>query len=45
MPLHAPRTFPIHNASINVLNHHRQQWRVAHWGDIGHLSVPALDEL
>lgn len=45
MPLHTPRTFPIHNASINVLSHHRQQWRVASWGDISHLSVPALDEV
>lgn len=43
MPLHAPRTFPIQNASINVLRH-EGRWRVAHWGDVSHLTVRALDE-
>lgn len=44
LPLHAARTFPIRNASVNVLRHEKQQWQVAQWGDISHLSTAvALD--
>jgi probable phosphoglycerate mutase len=44
MPVHAKRTFPIHNASINVLRHHRGQWQVMSWGDVAHLSTRSLDD-
>jgi 2,3-bisphosphoglycerate-dependent phosphoglycerate mutase len=37
MPLSAPRDFPIYNASINVLSHAEDRWRIDAWGDVSHL--------
>lgn len=37
MPLSAPRDFPIYNASVNVLRHDGNRWRIDTWGDVSHL--------
>lgn len=37
MLLAAARDFPIYNASINVLCHDGDGWRVDSWGDVSHL--------
>jgi probable phosphoglycerate mutase len=37
MPLSATRNFPIYNASVNILSHDRQGWRIDSWGDVSHL--------
>jgi probable phosphoglycerate mutase len=43
MPLDATRTFPIHNASINVLRHAQDNWSIVSWGDVSHLPAHALE--
>ncbi|MBI3528673.1 MAG: histidine phosphatase family protein [Betaproteobacteria bacterium] len=37
MPLSASRNFPIYNASVNILSHDKQGWRIDAWGDVSHL--------
>jgi len=45
MPLDAPRSFPIHNASLNVLRHRGGVWTVESWGDVSHLPQElAMDD-
>lgn len=45
MPLSASRTFPIYNASVNVLSHDDQGWRIESWGDVSHLPQElAMDD-
>jgi probable phosphoglycerate mutase len=43
--LEAPRTFPIHNASINTFQVQDKQFRLVDWGDISHLpDQSVMDE-
>lgn len=45
MPLSASRTFPIYNASVNILSHDEQGWRIDSWGDVSHLPQElAMDD-
>jgi len=45
MPLNAPRDFPIHNASVNVLHRRGGIWTVESWGDVSHLPEElAMDD-
>jgi probable phosphoglycerate mutase len=44
MPLATPRSFPIHNASINRFTLDEGRLALEHWGDVDHLAV-AMDEL
>ena len=45
MPLDAPRSFPIYNASVNILIHDRGRWEIAAWGDVSHLPQElAMDD-
>jgi probable phosphoglycerate mutase len=45
MPLSALRTFPIYNASVNILSHDTQGWRIDSWGDVSHLPQElAMDD-
>lgn len=45
IPLSAPRNFPIYNASVNILSHDKQGWRVDSWGDVSHLPQElAMDD-
>ena len=37
MPLSALRTFPIYNASVNVITHDSGRWKIEAWGDVSHL--------
>jgi probable phosphoglycerate mutase len=43
MPLSASRNFPIYNASVNILSHDKQGWRIDSWGDVSHLEL-AMDD-
>ena len=38
IPLDAPRSFSIANASLNRLGFHAGAWRVIAWGEVAHLS-------
>jgi len=45
-PLEAPRTFPIHNASVNTFHVEGSQLQLVDWGDISHLPDKlAMDEI
>lgn len=44
MPLDAPRTWRVDNASINRLLYTPQGFTMLAWGDTGHLDKPPLDE-
>lgn len=45
MPLSVSRNFPIYNASINILSHDKQGWRIDSWGDVSHLPQElAMDD-
>ncbi len=44
LPLSAPRSFPVYNASLNGLRWVGGRWQVEVWADIGHL-VDSRDEL
>ena len=37
MPLSASRSFPIYNASVNVITHDSGRWKIEAWGDVSHL--------
>ena len=46
MPLAAPRTFPIHNASVNTFRADGAELELVSWSDIGHLpDKSAADEV
>lgn len=45
LPLDAPRTYPLLNASINCIEVDGAIRRVRQWGDIAHLESDARDEL
>jgi 2,3-bisphosphoglycerate-dependent phosphoglycerate mutase len=38
MPLEAPRTFPLPNASLSILEYRADGWRVIKWADVEHLG-------
>jgi len=45
MPQSAPRSFPIYNASVNVLRHHDGVWVIESWGDVSHFPEElAMDD-
>ena len=45
MPLSVSRNFPIYNASVNILSHDEQSWRIDAWGDVAHLPQEvAMDD-
>lgn len=44
-PLSAARAFPIYNASVNIVSHSTQGWRIDNWGDVSHLPQElAMDD-
>ena len=45
MALDSPRDFQVQNASVNRFLYADGKLQLKHWGDIDHLSVPAMDEL
>ena len=45
MALDSPRDFQVQNASVNRFSYADGKLQLEHWGDIDHLSVPAMDEL
>ena len=45
MALEAKRDVEIHNASVNRFRWDGQRLHLLQWGDVSHLSQPALDEL
>ncbi|MEO8037683.1 MAG: histidine phosphatase family protein [Betaproteobacteria bacterium] len=46
LPLEAPRTFTLLNASLNTFEIQAARWTVLHWGDIDHLGVrDAIDDV
>ncbi|MGK5013194.1 histidine phosphatase family protein [Janthinobacterium sp. MDB2-8] len=45
MTLDSPRDFQVQNASVNRFLYADGKLQLEHWGDIDHLSVPAMDEL
>ena len=45
MPLARARDFPVYNASVNILCHEDNGWRIEKWGDISHLPQElAMDD-
>ena len=45
MALARARDFPLYNASVNVLHHEGNGWRIETWGDISHLPQElAMDD-
>lgn len=45
MPLSASRSFPIYNASVNVISNDGRRWHIETWGDISHLPQElAMDD-
>ncbi|MBX9962255.1 MAG: histidine phosphatase family protein [Burkholderiales bacterium] len=46
LPLEAPRTFTLLNASLNTFEITDGMWTLLHWGDIAHLGVrDAIDDV
>lgn len=45
LPLDAPRTYPLLNASINGIEVDGENRRIGQWGDVAHLETDARDEL
>jgi probable phosphoglycerate mutase len=46
LPLAAPRTFTLLNASLNTFEITQGMWTLLHWGDIAHLGVrDAIDDV
>lgn len=46
LPLEAPRTFTLLNASLNTFEISDGMWTLLHWGDIAHLGVrDAIDDV
>lgn len=46
LPLEAPRTFTLLNASLNTFEIEDGRWTLLHWGDIAHLGVrDAIDDV
>jgi len=46
LPLEAPRTFTLLNASLNTFEISEGIWTLLHWGDIAHLGVrDAIDDV
>jgi probable phosphoglycerate mutase len=45
MSLESPRDFQVKNASVNRFAWDAGKLSLTHWGDIEHLSAPAIDEL
>lgn len=45
MPLNAPRSYSLNNASINRFLYARKRWMIELWGDVSHLSGDILSDL
>lgn len=45
MSLDSPRDFQVKNASVNRFSYTDGKLHLVHWGNIEHLSAPAMDEL
>ena len=45
MTLDSPRDFQVKNASVNRFSYADGKLHLVHWGNIEHLSAPAMDEL
>jgi len=45
MPLNAPRSYSLANASINRFVYARKRWMLELWGDVSHLSGTVLNDL
>lgn len=45
MSLDSPRDFQVKNASVNRFSYADGKLHLVHWGNIEHLSAPAMDEL
>ena len=45
MPLNAPRSYSLNNASINRFAYSRKRWMIQLWGDVSHLSGEILSDL
>ena len=45
MTLDSPRDFQVQNASVNRFSYADGKLHLVHWGNIEHLSAPAMDEL
>ena len=45
MPLNAPRSYSLNNASINRFVYTRKRWMIQLWGDVSHLSGEILSDL
>jgi len=45
IPLDAPRSFGIANASLNRLRFHAGAWRIIAWGDVAHLAEGNLKDI
>ena len=44
LPLDAPRSWTMHNASINRIRIKAGCWTLDHWGDVSHLPGESLDD-
>ncbi|MEI2417508.1 histidine phosphatase family protein [Orrella sp. JC864] len=44
LPLNAPRQEPLLNVSINRVVVDAGSWRIANWGDVGHMNVAVEDD-
>lgn len=44
LPLDAPRSWTMYNASINRIRIDAGRWTLERWGDVSHLSEDALDD-
>jgi len=44
LPLDAPRTYTLANASVNYLQFHVSKWEIKRWGDVAHLACSAGDD-
>ena len=45
IPIDAPRTYTLANASLNRFRHSTGRWTLETWGDVAHLSAESLDDL
>ena len=44
LPLDAPRSWTMHNASVNVIRIDAGGWTLERWGDVSHLDEQSLDD-
>ena len=45
LPLDAPRSWTMHNASINRIRIEGRRWTLERWGDVSHLPGDSLDDI